>query len=440
MLCVLYWLLLLGMYLMICDIFVQDQIVFFVLVGIICVSWYCYCWLVLGVIVLFVGIGWVVYVWFNVSCFFDSSCVCIVEVKCGDLVCDIVVDGCVIVVNSLILYVILVGMVDLKVVVGDVVKKGQELVIIDSLELCSKLVQEQVMLVGLEVEVSCVVLDVILVCVRLCKEIDQVIIECQVVDCDLQCYQCGYDGGVVLQIDLVKVKDLLKKVDIVLVNVIIDVCLQSQGVDLDVCNKCLLVDCQKVVVVEVQCQVDVLILCVLFDGQVGQVQVVQFINLVVNVLVLGVVDLFKFEVEIKVLESFVCDLVIGMFVQLIGGNGQLFLGEISVVLLEVVNGEVNVCVCFVSVQLEGLCQSQWMLVCVLFDICKDVLKVECGLFVEQGNGMVYVMDGCIVVCCLVELGVSSLGEVEIKLGVQLGDCIVVFGSDLFKDVECVFVN
>lgn len=422
---------------MICDIFVQDQIFF--VVGIF-VFWKCWLWLGLVVLVVLLVIGFVVWVWLGVSCFFDSVWVCIVEVKCGDLVCDIVVDGCVIVVNSLVLYVILVGMVNLKVVVGDVVKKGQELVVIDSLELCSKLVQEQVMLVGLEVEVSCVMFDVILVCVKVCKEIDQVVIECQVVDCDLQCYQCGFDGGVVLQIDLVKVNDIFKKVDIQLVNVQIDVCLQSQGVDFDVCNKYLLVECQKVVVVEVQWQVDVLILCVLFDGQVGQVQVIQYINVIVNVLILGVVDLLCFEIEIKVLESFVCDLVIGILVQLISGNGQLFLGEISVVLLEVVVGEVNVCICFFDKQLQGLCQSQWMQVWVMFDICCNVVKVECGLFVEQGNGNVYVMDGSIVVCCLVKFGVSSLGEVEVFFGLQFGDCVVVFGSDLFGDVEKVFIN
>ena len=99
---------------------------------------------------------------------------------------------------------------------------------------------------------------------------------------------------------------------------------------------------------------------------------------------------------------------------------------------EVVNGEVNARVRFASAQPESLRQSQRMSVRVLLDTRKDVLKVERGPFVEQGNGVAYVMDGRTAVRRPVELGVSSLGEVEIKSGVQPGDRIVVSGSDLFR--------
>ena len=242
------------------------------------------------------------------------------------------------------------------------------------------------------------------------------------------------------QIDLAKAKDSLKKADITLANATTDARLQSQGADLDARNKRLLADRQKAVVAEVQRQVDALTLRAPFDGQVGQVQAVQSTNLAANAPVLGVVDLSKFEVEIKVPESFARDLAIGMPAQLTGGNGQPFPGEISAVSPEVVNGEVNARVRFASAQPEGLRQSQRMSVRVLLDTRKNVLKVERGPFVEQGNGMAYVMDGRTAVRRPVELGVSSLGEVEIKSGVQPGDRIVVSGSDLFKDAERVSVN
>ena len=60
-------------------------------------------------------------------------------------------------------------------------------------------------------------------------------------------------------------------------------------------------------VAEVQRRVDALTLRAPFDGQVGQVQAVQSTNLAANAPVLGVVDLSKFEVEIKVPESFARD-------------------------------------------------------------------------------------------------------------------------------------
>lgn len=425
---------------MIRDTSAQDQIVSSAPAGATRANWQRYRWPALGAIVLLAGIGWAVHAWSNASRSFDSSRVRIAEVKRGDLVRDIAADGRVIAANSPILYAISAGTVDLKVVAGDVVKKGQELAVIDSPELRSKLAQEQATLAGLEAEASRAALDATLARAKSRKETDQATIERQAADRDLQRYQRGYDGGAVPQIDLAKAKDSLKKADITLANATTDARLQSQGADLDARNKRLLADRQKAVVAEVQRQVDALTLRAPFDGQVGQVQAIQSTNLAANAPVLGVVDLSKFEVEIKVPESFARDLAIGMPAQLTGGNGKPFPGEISAVSPEVVNGEVNARVRFASEQPEGLRQSQRMSVRVLLDTRKDVLKVERGPFVEQGNGIAYVMDGRTAVRRPVELGVSSLGEVEIKSGVQPGDRIVVSGSDLFKDAERVSVN
>ncbi|MGE6333085.1 efflux RND transporter periplasmic adaptor subunit [Stenotrophomonas sp. NPDC077659] len=425
---------------MIRDTSAQDQIVSAPSASAPRAAWHRYRWPALGAVALLAAIGWAVHAWSNASRSFDSSRVRIAEVQRGDLVRDIAADGRVIAANSPTLYAISAGTVDLKVVAGDVVKKGQELAIIDSPELRSKLAQEQATLAGLEAEASRAALDATLARAKSRKETYQASIERQAADRDLQRYQRGYDGGAVPQIDLAKAQDSLKKADITLANATTDARLQSQGADLDARNKRLLADRQKAVVAEVQRQVDALTLRAPFDGQVGQVQATQATNLAANAPVLGVVDLSKFEVEIKVPESFARDLAIGMPAQLTGGNGKPFAGEISAVSPEVVNGEVNARVRFAAVQPEGLRQSQRMSVRVLLDTRRNVMKVERGPFVEQGNGVAYVMDGRTAVRRPVELGVSSLGEVEIKSGVQPGDRIVVSGSDLFKDAERVSVN
>lgn len=64
----------------------------------------------------------------------------------------IAADGRVIAANNPVLYAIAAGTVTLKVVAGDVVKLDQELAVIDSPELRSRLAQEQATLAGLEAQ------------------------------------------------------------------------------------------------------------------------------------------------------------------------------------------------------------------------------------------------------------------------------------------------
>jgi HlyD family secretion protein len=178
-----------------------------------------------------------------------------------------------------------------------------------------------------------------------------------------------------------------------------------------------------------------------FDGQVGQVQVAQRANVAANAPVLGVVDLSKFEVEIKVPESFARDLGIGMPAQLTSGNGAPFPGEVSAVSPEVVNGEVVARLRFKDKQPPGLRQNQRLSARIVLDTRRNVLMVDRGPFLEQGGGgSAYVMDGDSAVKRPIRTGASSLGAVEILDGAKEGDRIVVSGSDQFGDAERVVIN
>lgn len=404
-------------------------------------AWKRWLWPTLAGVALLLGIVFAVRGWLGGSRSFDGARVRIATVTRGDLVRDIAADGRVIAANSPVLYAISAGTVDLKVVAGDPVKQGQELAVIDSPELRSKLAQEQATLAGLEAEASRAALDVVLARATAGKQADQASIDRQAADRDLERYQRGFDGGAVAQVDLARARDTLKKADIELQNAQREGGLKGEVAQLDARNKRLLADRQRAVVMEVQRQVDALTLRAPFDGQVGQVQAVQHTQLAANAPVLSVVDLSRFEVEIKVPESFARDLGIGMPAELTSGAGKPYPGAISAVSPEVVNGEVTARIRFTAAQPEGLRQNQRLSARVLLGTRKNVLKVERGPFVEQSGGRyAYVMDGRTAIRRPVQLGLSSLGEVEIRSGLQPGDRVVVSGSDLFGDAQRVTIS
>jgi len=392
-----------------------------------------------GALVLLI-IGWIGMQWLGGTRSFDADRVRIAKVKRGDLVRDISADGRVIAANSPTLYAISAGTVALKVVAGDVVKHGQELAVIDSPELRSKLVQEESTLASLEAEAGRAVLDVQVARLNARKALDQAEIDHTAAQRDLERYQRAYAGGAVSHNDVTRAQDQLRKAEIGLATARNDFVLQGEGAGLDARNKRLLAERQRAVVAEQRRQVDALTLRAPFDGQVGQVQVAQGTSVVANGPVLGVVDLSKFEVEIKVPESFARELAIGMPAQLTSNNTN-YPGEISAVSPEVVKGEVNARIRFSKQQPPGLRQSQRLSARILMDTRRNVLMVERGPFVEQNDGRAaYVMDGSTAVRRPVRLGVSSLSAVEVLDGLQPGDRIVVSGSDQFGDAEKVKVN
>ncbi|MET0808435.1 MAG: efflux RND transporter periplasmic adaptor subunit, partial [Pseudoxanthomonas sp.] len=399
-------------------------------------------WLVGGIAGLMVlGLAaWVSSGWMAGGRSFDASRVRIAAVTRGDLVRDISADGRVIAANSPTLYAIAGGTVALKVVAGDVVKRGQALAEIDSPELRSRLAQEGSTLASMEAEASRALLDAQITRSSASKLLDQANIERTAAERDLERYQRAYEGGAVSQNEYAKAQDELKKAEIGLAAARKDSGLQGQGAGLDSRNKRLLADRQRAVVAELQRQVDALTVRAPFDGQIGQVQVPQGTNVAASAPILSVVDLSIFEVEIKVPESFARDLAIGMPAQ-IGSNNIQYPAQVSAVSPEVVNGEVNARLRFgQGKQPPGLRQNQRLSARIVLDTRRNVLMVERGSFVEQGGGFAYVVDGSRAERRPIQVGVSSLGQVEIVSGLQPGEKIVISGSDQFGDAARVTLN
>ncbi|MES2671893.1 MAG: HlyD family efflux transporter periplasmic adaptor subunit [Pseudomonadota bacterium] len=403
-------------------------------------------WLIVGgiAVTLAVAIGGVLSSWRGGGRSVDTARLRIAEVQRGDLVRDLSAEGRVISANSPTLYTIAAGTVTLKVVAGDVVKQGQTLAEIDSPELRSRLAQEEATLAGLEAEAGRAELDGELTRANARKLLDQATVDKTAATRDLERNQRAFAGGAVAQIDVARAQDELKKADLALSAAQQALALEGRGAGLDTRNRHLLADRQRSAVNELRRQVEALTLRAPFDGQVGQLMIAQRANVTANAAVLSVVDLSVFEVEIKVPESFARDLGIGIPAEITGNSGSgsaTFAAAISAVSPEVVNGEVAARLRFSDKQPAGLRQNQRLSARIVLDTRRNVLNVERGPFLEQGGGLsAYVMEGDIAVKHRIRTGVSSLGAVEILDGANVGDRIVVSGSDQFGDAERIRIS
>ena len=403
-------------------------------------------WLIVGgiAVVLVVAIGGVLSSWRGGGRSVDTARLRIADVQRGDLVRDLSAEGRVISANSPTLYTIAAGTVTLNVVAGDVVKQGQTLAEIDSPELRSRLAQEEATLAGLEAEAGRAELDGELTRANARKLLDQATVDKTAAMRDLERNQRAFAGGAVAQIDVARAQDELKKADLALSAAQQALALEGRGAGLDTRNRHLLADRQRSAVNELRRQVGALTLRAPFDGQVGQLMIAQRANVTANAAVLSLVDLSVFEVEIKVPESFARDLGIGIPAEITGNSGSgsaTFAAAISAVSPEVVNGEVAARLRFSDKQPAGLRQNQRLSARIVLDTRRNVLNVERGPFLEQGGGLsAYVMDGDIAVKRRLRTGVSSLGAVEILDGANVGDRIVVSGSDQFGDAERIRIS
>jgi HlyD family secretion protein len=403
--------------------------------------WRRWTWPLAGGLAVLALLAWVLSGWASGSRSYDPARIRIAEVTRGDLVRDISADGRVITANSPTLYAIAAGTVSLKVVAGDAVSQGQELAVIDSPELRSRLIQEESTLAGMEAEASRAQLDARIAQLNARKATDQAEVDHSAAQRDLERYERGYGGGAVSHNELARAQDAMRKARIGLETARSDASLQGQGAALDARNKRLLADRQQAVVAELRRQVEALTLRAPFDGQVGQVQIAQGTNVALNAPILSVVDLSVFEVEIRVPESFARDLAIGVPAQ-VASQGNTWPAKVSAVSPEVVNGEVTARLRFdEGRQPPGLRQNQRLSARIVLDTRTNVLMVERGPFVEQGGGRwAYVMDGRSAVRTPVQTGASSLGQVEIVSGAREGDRLVISGSDQFGDAQRVSIR
>jgi HlyD family secretion protein len=250
----------------------------------------------------------------------------------------------------------------------------------------------------------------------------------------------AYELGAYSELQALKAEDALEKAQFAFQQAKMNYESQPRANRFDIDSKKALLDRQQFIVVDLERQVDGLDVRSPVDGQVGQVQVPDRASVPKDAPLLTVVDLSALEVEIKVTESLARDLRPGMAADLEGG-GKHWQGTVSGVSPEVVAGQVTARLRFGNEKPAGLRQSQRLSVRIFIDRRNDVLMVDRGAFVDQdGGGFAYVVHGNVAQRQPVRLGAASISKVEILEGLNVGDRIVVSGTDAFNGAQRVILS
>jgi HlyD family secretion protein len=382
-------------------------------------------------------------VWFlrfsGINASVDQSRLTVGTVERGLFVRDVAADGQVVAAFSPTLYAIDTGIITLRVHAGDAVKKGQVLAVINSPDLTAKLSQEEASLESTKGDWQRAQLDAASKLRQLSLAFDQAKVDRTTAQRESDRSQKAYELGSFTELQALKAKDELEKADFAFKQAQADYEAAPRQTQFDVSSKKALYDRQLLVVTDLRRQVSALQVQSPVDGRIGQVQVAERASVAKDAALLTVIDLSLLEVEIKVPESLARDLQPGMAATL-EGDGQQWPATLSGVSPEVVSGEVTARLRFTGAQPEGLRQSQRLAVRILIDKRSNVLMVERGSFVDQDAGFAYVVHDGVAERRPVRLGAQSVQKVEILDGLNVGDVVVVSGSDAFNGADRVIVT
>lgn len=370
----------------------------------------------------------------------DVSRLRIAEVTRGTLIRDASVNGRVVAAVSPTLYAPAASTVTLKIHAGDKVSKGDLLAVLESPDLSNQLAREQSTLAQLEAEVARQ---------RILAQKQKLIARRDAEEAEverlgaariLQRTEGGYKAGAIAEVDLLRAQDALKSAEIRSRQAGQASNLEIQDVALQTSTKLSELQRQRLTVADTQRRVDELNVRAPVDGVIGTLSVADRSVVAANTALMTVVDLSRLEVELEIPENYADDLGLGMSAEVTIGATKAA-GKLSALSPEVVRNQVLARVRFDGAQPAGLRQNQRLTARVLIEEKPDVLMLPRGPFVEnEGGRSAYVMDGGVAVRRPIQIGATSVSAVEILSGLQLGDKVVIAGTDSFENAERVSIN
>jgi HlyD family secretion protein len=362
------------------------------------------------------------------------------EVRRGDFVRDISVQGRVVAAVSPTLYASHVGTITFQVESGDTVHNGQVLASIESPEIQNQLLQEQARLSSLRVELDRQRITMRQQQLQNQKAEDGASINLKAAQREMARAKKAFSQGAVTEVDFEKAQDDLLTAELLHRHALLDTELDAERLQFELQTRQLSIDQQELMVTELARQVHELDIRSPVSGIVGNLAVAQKTNVAKNAPVLSVVDLSAFEVEVQVSESYADDLAIGMLAEVRTGSST-YSATLVAVSPEIIGNQVSGRLRFNKTVPEGLRQNQRLTTRILLEEKPDVLMVPRGQFFDSGNGRVaYRVEDGIAYRRSIITGATSLNSIEIVDGLSAGDSIIISSTDSFNGVDTVLIN
>jgi HlyD family secretion protein len=369
----------------------------------------------------------------------DLSRLQVAAVVRGDLERDVSAQGRIVAANHPKLYSPTQGIVSLAVREGESVRAGQVLARIASPEVETELAQERSRLQSLESELSRTGLST-----RQQNQADVQTLKLRRVRLDaarrdLERTEKLRADGLLNQVEFERAKDAVRVAEVELEQSQDGGQLAREARDFEIQDRRRQIERQRLVVVELERRVGELTLRAPFDGMVATIDVQDRDAVPPNGPVLTIVDLSQFEVEAQIPEAYADEATPGT-PAVVSFGGRDYPAELTSVSPEVQASQVQGTVKFKDGIPAGLRQSQRVSVRLVFEKRSGVLKVPRGPFLEGGGRQAYVLADGLATLRPIEVGATSVSEVEIVKGLNEGDRILLSDMEQFNGAKTVLVR
>jgi len=382
-----------------------------------------------GAIALAIALFLLIRTWASSSVVVPRERVRIATVTRGPFVRDVAAQGTVVVANSPTLFSSAVGTVTFAVKAGDAVSEGQLLATVDSPQLRNEHAREKAALDGLLVSLDRASIDARRQILESRQAADLANNQIHATQRELERQQSAWEQGVIARRDLDRAIDQRDDARLVHEHAVANAKLHEESLNFELQTRRVDIERQKLAVTELARRVEALSVKSPVKGMVGSLAVNQKATVTENAALLTVVDLSALEVEFRVAETYAADLAPDMHAEIDYG-GHKYQGLVTSISPEVQQSEVKGRLRFAEKIPPGVRQNQRVSVRIVLDQRDSTLKVERGAFADAGS-FAYVVEGDIARKRPMQIGVMSMGEVEILSGLKEGEQVVVSSIEDF---------